>query len=205
MPTNRQITLAARPEGFPKETDFALVEAPVAEPGAGEVLVHARWLSLDPYMRGRMSTIRSYAKATEIGEVMTGQVVGEVVASEDRRLSPATRSSASSAGRTTRSRAAGRSARSTRGSRRRRTSTSSARPASLRISASSTSRGRSRATPWSSPVPPEPSGRSPASSRRSQAAARSGSPVGPRRWRSSPSCTATTRGSTTRRTISAAR
>ena len=86
MPTNRQITLAARPEGFPKETDFALVEAPVAEPGAGEVLVRARWLSLDPYMRGRMSTVRSYAKATEIGEVMTGQVVGEVVASEDRRF-----------------------------------------------------------------------------------------------------------------------
>ena len=88
MPTNRQITLAARPEGFPKETDFALVEAPVAEPGAGEVLVRARWLSLDPYMRGRMSTTRSYAKATELGEVMTGQVVGEVVASEDRRFAP---------------------------------------------------------------------------------------------------------------------
>ncbi len=83
MPTNRQITLAARPEGFPQESDFALVEAPVAEPGAGEVLVRARWLSLDPYMRGRMSTTRSYAKSTELGEVMTGQVVGEVVASED--------------------------------------------------------------------------------------------------------------------------
>ncbi len=88
MPTNRQITLAARPEGFPKETDFALVETPVAEPGAGEVLIRSRWLSLDPYMRGRMSTARSYAKATEIGEVMTGQVVGEVVASEDLRFGP---------------------------------------------------------------------------------------------------------------------
>ncbi len=88
MPTNRQITLAARPEGFPQESDFALVEAPVAEPGAGEVLVRARWLSLDPYMRGRMSTARSYAKATELGEVMTGQVVGEVVASEDGRFAP---------------------------------------------------------------------------------------------------------------------
>ena len=88
MPTNRQITLAARPEGFPTETDFALVEAPVAEPGAGEVLVRARWLSLDPYMRGRMSTTRSYAKATELGEVMTGQVVGEVVASEHGRFAP---------------------------------------------------------------------------------------------------------------------
>jgi NADPH:quinone reductase len=88
VPTNRQITLAARPEGFPKETDFALVETPVAEPSAGEVLVRARWLSLDPYMRGRMSTARSYAKATEIGDVMTGQVVGEVVASDDARFAP---------------------------------------------------------------------------------------------------------------------
>jgi NADPH-dependent curcumin reductase CurA len=85
---NRQVTLAARPEGFPKETDFALVETPVPEPGAGEVLVRARWLSLDPYMRGRMSTARSYAKPTEIGEVMTGQVVGEVERSNNSRFSP---------------------------------------------------------------------------------------------------------------------
>jgi len=84
--TNRQITLAARPVGFPQESDFALVEAPVPEPGPGEVLVRARWLSLDPYMRGRMSEVRSYAKPTELGEVMTGQVVGEVVASEDSSL-----------------------------------------------------------------------------------------------------------------------
>ena len=76
---NRQITLAARPEGFPKESDFSLVESPVPSPGAGEVLVRSQWLSLDPYMRGRMSTARSYAKPTEIGEPMTGQVVGEVV------------------------------------------------------------------------------------------------------------------------------
>jgi NADPH-dependent curcumin reductase CurA len=57
-------------------------------PGPGEVLVRARWLSLDPYMRGRMSTARSYAKATEIGEVMTAQVVGEVEASNDSRFAP---------------------------------------------------------------------------------------------------------------------
>ena len=88
MPTNRQITLAARPDGFPTETDFALVESAIPEPGAGEVLVRARWLSLDPYMRGRMSTARSYAKPTEIGEVMTGQVVGEVEASADSRFTP---------------------------------------------------------------------------------------------------------------------
>ncbi len=86
--TNRQITLAARPVGFPRESDFALVESPVPKPAAGEVLVRSRWLSLDPYMRGRMSEARSYTKPTELGEVMTGQVVGEVVASEDSRYAP---------------------------------------------------------------------------------------------------------------------
>jgi NADPH-dependent curcumin reductase CurA len=85
---NRQITLAARPVGFPRESDFALVEAPVPEPGPGEVLVRSLWLSLDPYMRGRMSEARSYARATELGEVMTGQVVGEVVESGDGRFAP---------------------------------------------------------------------------------------------------------------------
>ena len=87
-PLNRQITLAARPVGFPRESDFALVETPAPEPRPGEVLVRSQWLSLDPYMRGRMSTAPSYAKSTEIGEVMTGQVVGEVVESHDGRFSP---------------------------------------------------------------------------------------------------------------------
>jgi len=83
---NRQITLAARPVGYPKESDFALVEAPVPEPGPGQVLVRSHWLSLDPYMRGRMSEARSYAKPTQLGEVMTGQAVGEVVQSNDGRF-----------------------------------------------------------------------------------------------------------------------
>ena len=86
--TNRQITLAARPVGFPQESDFALVEAPLPEPGRGEVLVRLQWLSLDPYMRGRMSEARSYAKPTGIGEVMPGQAVGEVVESDDVRYAP---------------------------------------------------------------------------------------------------------------------
>ena len=88
MASNRQITLAARPEGFPKESDFALVEGDAPSPGPGEVLVHSQWLSLDPYMRGRMSTARSYAKPTEVGEPMTGQAVGEVVESQDPRFEP---------------------------------------------------------------------------------------------------------------------
>jgi hypothetical protein len=85
---NRQITLAARPVGFPQESDFALVESELPQPGPGEVLVHAQWLSLDPYMRGRMSEARSYAKPTQLGEPMTGQVVGEVVESADSRFAP---------------------------------------------------------------------------------------------------------------------
>jgi NADPH-dependent curcumin reductase CurA len=85
---NRQITLAARPEGFPTETDFALVESEIPTPAAGEVLVEAHWLSVDPYMRGRMSTARSYARPTELGEPMTGQVVGQVVESHDSRFGP---------------------------------------------------------------------------------------------------------------------
>ena len=82
---NRQITLASRPVGFPQDSDFALVESEIPQPGPGEVLVHVQWLSLDPYMRGRMSEARSYAKPTEIGEPMTGQAVGEVVESDDPR------------------------------------------------------------------------------------------------------------------------
>ena len=87
-PVNRQITLAARPEGFPQESDFALVESDVPTAGPGEVLVRSQWLSLDPYMRGRMSEARSYAKPTAVGEPMTGQAVGEVVESDDSRFSP---------------------------------------------------------------------------------------------------------------------
>jgi NADPH:quinone reductase len=85
---NRQITLAARPEGFPKESDFSLVESDVPPAGPGEVLVRSQWLSLDPYMRGRMSTARSYAKPTELGEPMTAQAVGDVVESNDPRFAP---------------------------------------------------------------------------------------------------------------------
>jgi NADPH-dependent curcumin reductase CurA len=85
---NRQIVLAARPEGEPKPTDFALVKSPLPAAGPGEVLVRTLWLSLDPYMRGRMSTGRSYAKPTEVGEPMPGQAVGEVVASGDPRFAP---------------------------------------------------------------------------------------------------------------------
>lgn len=80
--SNRQILLAARPVGAPKESDFKLVETPVPSPGPREFLVRTLYLSLDPYMRGRMSEARSYAKPVEVGDVMTGGIVGEVVESQ---------------------------------------------------------------------------------------------------------------------------
>jgi hypothetical protein len=83
MPTNRQILLKSRPEGMPTAANFELVERPAPEPGEGEVLTRTLFLSLDPYMRGRMSAARSYAKPVDVGAVMGGGTVGEVVASRD--------------------------------------------------------------------------------------------------------------------------
>ena len=85
---NKQVLLASRPQGAVTEDNFRIVEAPVGKPGPGEVLVKNEWLSLDPYMRGRMSDAKSYAKSTEIGEVMVGQTVGEVVESSDPNFKP---------------------------------------------------------------------------------------------------------------------
>jgi NADPH-dependent curcumin reductase CurA len=84
----RGVTLAARPAGFPKESDFSFDEVEVGEPGAGEVLVKALYVSVDPYQRGRMSTARSYARSLELGDVITSQTLGEVVESHDGRFEP---------------------------------------------------------------------------------------------------------------------
>jgi NADPH-dependent curcumin reductase CurA len=81
MTQNRRILLAARPQGEPKPSDFRLDFAPIPEPAEGQVLTRTRWLSLDPYMRGRMSDAKSYAKPTEIGAPMGAGTVGEVVES----------------------------------------------------------------------------------------------------------------------------
>jgi NADPH-dependent curcumin reductase len=68
------------------EADFRVDEAPVPQPAEGEALVRNLWLSLDPYMRGRMSDAKSYVKGVDIGEVMVGQTVGEVVESRNPAL-----------------------------------------------------------------------------------------------------------------------
>ncbi len=78
---NRQITLAARPIGYPKETDFKLIETPIPTPEDGQVLLKTIYLSVDPYMRGRMNQARSYAANVEFNEVMVGGVVAQVVES----------------------------------------------------------------------------------------------------------------------------
>jgi hypothetical protein len=79
--TNRQVLLKRRPNGMPVPEDFALVEGPLPEPSEGQVLLRGVYLSLDPYMRGRISAQRSYARPTEIGEVIEGRVVGRVLRS----------------------------------------------------------------------------------------------------------------------------
>ncbi|GJD96075.1 NADP-dependent oxidoreductase [Methylobacterium iners] len=79
---NRRIVLASRPHGEPSPAHFRLEEGRVPSPGPGEVLLRTRYLSLDPYMRGRMSAAKSYAKPVEIGEVMVGATVSEVAASQ---------------------------------------------------------------------------------------------------------------------------
>jgi len=81
MAAGKRVLLAARPVGEPKESDFRIEEMPVPTPGAGEMLLRTLWLSLDPYMRGRMSDAPSYAKPVAIGQVMEGRTVAEVVAS----------------------------------------------------------------------------------------------------------------------------
>ena len=81
MEKNQKIVLASRPTAWVEEANFRFEEADIPQPGANQVLVRNRWLSLDPYMRGRMSDVKSYATPVQIGEVMVGGTAGEVVQS----------------------------------------------------------------------------------------------------------------------------
>lgn len=81
MEQNQRIVLAQRPEGMPDERHLRLETVPVPTPEDGQVLLRTIYLSLDPYMRGRMSAAKSYAKSVELGEVMEGGTVSQVVAS----------------------------------------------------------------------------------------------------------------------------
>lgn len=81
MATNRKFLLSKRPTGTPDRDTFELVEEDVPEPGPGEALIRTLYLSVDPYMRGRMDARESYAEPWEVGDPMEGGVVGEVVES----------------------------------------------------------------------------------------------------------------------------
>jgi hypothetical protein len=81
--TYRRIVLASRPQGWVSEENFRLEEIPMAPLGEGEIRVRNRFLSLDPYMRGRMNDMKSYAMPQQLNETMGGATVGEVVESRD--------------------------------------------------------------------------------------------------------------------------
>jgi NADPH-dependent curcumin reductase CurA len=83
MPQGKRIVLASRPVGEPKPSDFRIEEYAAPEPGAGQVLLRTIWLSLDPYMRGRMSDGPSYAQPVPVGGVMEAGTVSEVIASNN--------------------------------------------------------------------------------------------------------------------------
>src|SRR5512141_1280339 len=75
---NLEVRLAARPHGLPKETDFQLVTTEVPEPQDGEVLVRNIFMSVDPYMRGRMNDVKSYVPPFELGQPLQGGAIGRV-------------------------------------------------------------------------------------------------------------------------------
>src|SRR6478736_5685622 len=83
MSQGKRIVLASRPVGEPKPSDFRFEDFPVPTPGPGQVLLRTLWLSLDPYMRGRMSEAPSYAAPVGIGKTMVGGTVSEVIASNN--------------------------------------------------------------------------------------------------------------------------
>ncbi|MFG2147474.1 NADP-dependent oxidoreductase [Streptomyces sp. NPDC048696] len=84
--TGREWHLVARPHGWPVPTDFALAQAPVVAPAAGRILVRNLFMSVDPYMRGRMNDVKSYIPPFALGKPMDGGAVGVVVTSADERF-----------------------------------------------------------------------------------------------------------------------
>lgn len=86
--TSREWHLVARPQGWPKPEDFALREAPVLQPGEGQLLVRNTHMSVDPYMRGRMNDVKSYIPPFRLDRPMDGGAVGEVVASGVEGFAP---------------------------------------------------------------------------------------------------------------------
>ncbi|SCF41746.1 NADP-dependent oxidoreductase [Micromonospora mirobrigensis] len=88
MSTNREIHLASRPQGWPTAENFRLVETEVPTPGAGQIVVRNRFMSVDPYMRGRMNDVKSYVPPFALDAPLDGGALGEVVASEAEGFEP---------------------------------------------------------------------------------------------------------------------
>lgn len=88
MTSASEIRLKQRPEGLPTAATFELLTVPLPEPGDGEVLCRTRFLSLDPYMRGRISAAKGYTRGIEPGEVMVGECIGEVLESRHPAFQP---------------------------------------------------------------------------------------------------------------------
>jgi NADPH-dependent curcumin reductase CurA len=86
MTTSREIRLKSRPVGTPVADNFELATVELPTPGAGEVQVRNHWMTVDPYMRGRMNDVKSYSPPFALGEAMQGGAVGEVIASNDPSL-----------------------------------------------------------------------------------------------------------------------
>ena len=84
---NKQVLLAKRPNGWVQESDFNIVETDVPVLRDGEVLVKNLYLSLDPYMRGRMNEAKSYAASAQLNDVMVGGTVGVIVESKNPKFS----------------------------------------------------------------------------------------------------------------------
>ena len=83
---NKSWILHKRPSGYPKSEDFRLVESELPELLEGEILIESKFLSLDPYMRGRMNDTKSYAPSLKLGDVITGEAVGKVIKSRNRKI-----------------------------------------------------------------------------------------------------------------------
>ncbi len=86
MTTSREIRLKSRPVGMPTAANFELASVELAAPGAGEVQVKNTWMTVDPYMRGRMNDVKSYVPPFQLGEALQGGAIGEVTASNDPSL-----------------------------------------------------------------------------------------------------------------------
>jgi NADPH-dependent curcumin reductase CurA len=85
---SREIRLKSRPVGMPEASNFELATSDVADPGPGEVLVRNAWMSVDPYMRGRMYDRASYVPPFQLNQALQGGAVGKVIKSNDPKFQP---------------------------------------------------------------------------------------------------------------------